>query len=153
MKAYWRSGGTLTSALVEVSTQPHAPTILPRGKSPWYPLDRRLGGPQSRSGRGGEEKNSQPRRELNPRTPIVQPVALRYTDWAIMAHKPPSGAEVNKWSCTSTYPHVFMVWQLRSETPNILCMKLIWKCNDFHRGGSSYTYPFLKFELLGVVNI
>jgi hypothetical protein len=25
-----------------------------------YPLDRRLGGPQSRSGRGGEEKNSQP---------------------------------------------------------------------------------------------
>jgi hypothetical protein len=27
-------------------------------KSPWYPLDRRLGGPQSRSGRGGEEKHS-----------------------------------------------------------------------------------------------
>jgi hypothetical protein len=27
--------------------------------SPWYPLDRRLGGHQSRSGRGGEEKNSQ----------------------------------------------------------------------------------------------
>jgi hypothetical protein len=25
---------------------------------PLYPLDRRLGGPQSRSGRGGEEKNS-----------------------------------------------------------------------------------------------
>jgi hypothetical protein len=30
----------------------------------------RLGGPQSRSGRGGEEKNSQPPRESNPRTPI-----------------------------------------------------------------------------------
>jgi hypothetical protein len=29
-------------------------------KSPWYPLDRRLGGPHSRSLRGGEEKNSQP---------------------------------------------------------------------------------------------
>jgi hypothetical protein len=26
-----------------------------------------------------------PRRESNPRTPIVQPVAQRYTDWAIMA--------------------------------------------------------------------
>jgi hypothetical protein len=26
-----------------------------------------------------------PRRESNPRTPIVQPVALRYTDWAITA--------------------------------------------------------------------
>jgi hypothetical protein len=29
-------------------------------------LDRRLGGSQCRSGRGGEEKNSRPRRELNP---------------------------------------------------------------------------------------
>jgi hypothetical protein len=29
-------------------------------ESPLLPLDRRLGGPQSRSGRGGEEKNSQP---------------------------------------------------------------------------------------------
>jgi hypothetical protein len=35
-------------------------TLYPQGKSPWYPLDRRLGGPQSRSGRGGEDKNSQP---------------------------------------------------------------------------------------------
>jgi hypothetical protein len=35
--------------------------LYSQGKSPWYPLDRRLGGPQSRSGRG-EEKNSQPRR-------------------------------------------------------------------------------------------
>jgi hypothetical protein len=30
------------------------------GKSPWYPLVRRLGGPQSCSGCSGEEKNSQP---------------------------------------------------------------------------------------------
>jgi hypothetical protein len=30
---------------------------LPPGKKPWYPLDRRLGGPQSRSGRGDEGKN------------------------------------------------------------------------------------------------
>jgi hypothetical protein len=34
--------------------------LYPQGYSPWYPLDRRLGGPQSRFGRGGEEKNSQP---------------------------------------------------------------------------------------------
>jgi len=33
--------------------------LYPQEKSPWYPLDRRLGGPQSRSGRGGEKKNSQ----------------------------------------------------------------------------------------------
>jgi hypothetical protein len=30
--------------------------LYSQGNSPWYPLDRRLGGPQSRSGRGGEEK-------------------------------------------------------------------------------------------------
>jgi hypothetical protein len=28
--------------------------LYPQGKRPWYPLDRRLGGPQSRSGRGGD---------------------------------------------------------------------------------------------------
>jgi hypothetical protein len=48
-----------------------------QGKSPCYPLDRSLGRYQSRSGRGGEEKNSQllPGLEL----PIIQPVAQCYT--------------------------------------------------------------------------
>jgi hypothetical protein len=40
--------------------------LYPQGKSPWYPSDRRLGGPQSRSGRGGEEKNSEPPPGLEP---------------------------------------------------------------------------------------
>jgi hypothetical protein len=30
--------------------------LYPRGKTPRYPLDRKLGGPQSLSGRFGEEK-------------------------------------------------------------------------------------------------
>jgi hypothetical protein len=30
--------------------------FTPRGKSPMYPLDTRLGGPESRSGRRGEKK-------------------------------------------------------------------------------------------------
>jgi hypothetical protein len=42
---------------MEVSGQLHAPAALPWGKSPRYPLDRRLGGPQRGSGRCGEEKN------------------------------------------------------------------------------------------------
>jgi hypothetical protein len=37
-----------------------------------YPLDRRLGMPQSQSGNGGEEKNSQPLPGLEP--PIIQPL-------------------------------------------------------------------------------
>jgi hypothetical protein len=63
---------------MEVSGQFHAPAAVPHGKSPWHPLDRRLGGPQSRSGRGGEEKNSQPLPELEP--PIKPPIAQRYTN-------------------------------------------------------------------------
>jgi hypothetical protein len=51
--------------------------IYLQGKSPCYPLDRRLGGPQSRYGRGGEEKNFQPLPRLEP--PIIQPVAQRNT--------------------------------------------------------------------------
>jgi hypothetical protein len=45
---------------MEVSDQLHPPAALPPEKSPWYPLDRRLSGLQSRTGPAGEEKNSQP---------------------------------------------------------------------------------------------
>jgi hypothetical protein len=62
---------------MEVSGQLHALAALPQGKSPWYPLDRRLSGPQSRSWRGGEEKYSQALLGLEP--PTIQPVAQRYT--------------------------------------------------------------------------
>jgi len=37
---------------------------------PIYPLDRRLGGPQSRSERGGEEKNSEPPPIIENKHPI-----------------------------------------------------------------------------------
>jgi hypothetical protein len=35
-------------------------------KGPWYPLDRRLSGPQNRSGHSGEEINSQPPPGIEP---------------------------------------------------------------------------------------
>jgi hypothetical protein len=63
----WGSGG-ITPRVLKLSTGWRwvvsftPPPLYPQGKSPGYPLDRRLGGPQSRSGRGGEEKNSQPQR-------------------------------------------------------------------------------------------
>jgi hypothetical protein len=43
--------------------------LYPQEKSLWYPLDRRLGGPQSRSGRRGGEKNSQPPPGIEPYYP------------------------------------------------------------------------------------
>jgi hypothetical protein len=68
-----------------VSGQLHAPAALPPGKEPLVPIGYEAGWAQSQSGRGGEEKNSHPRRESKPRTPIVQSVAQRYSDWAITA--------------------------------------------------------------------
>jgi hypothetical protein len=82
MDAYWGSGGTSPRILdlgtkwkwmVSFTPQP----FYPQGKSPCYPLDRRLGGLQIRSGRGGEEKNSQLLSGLKP--PIIHPAAQRYT--------------------------------------------------------------------------
>jgi hypothetical protein len=82
MKAYWVSGGIAPRVLdlgtkcrwvASVTPRPRCPP----GNSSWYPLDRKLDGPQSRSGRGGEEKNSQPLPGFEP--PIIQPIAQRYT--------------------------------------------------------------------------
>jgi hypothetical protein len=71
---------SLNSALDEVGGQRHAPAALPPGKTR-YPLNRRLGGPQGRSGR---VRKISPPQGFYPRT--VQPVVSRYTDWAIPAH-------------------------------------------------------------------
>ena len=59
----------------------HVPADLRPGKTR-YPLYGRLGGPQGRSGRVWKILSVP---GFDPRT--VQPVASRYTDWAILAHK------------------------------------------------------------------
>jgi len=51
---------------MEVSGQLHAAAALPPGQSPWYTLNRRLGGAQSCSGHSDEEKNSQPLPKIEP---------------------------------------------------------------------------------------
>jgi hypothetical protein len=63
-----------------VGGQRHAPAALPPGKTR-YPLNRRLGGPQGRSGR---VRKISPLTGFDPRT--VQPVAGRYTDHVIPGH-------------------------------------------------------------------
>ena len=65
-----------------VGGQHHAAAALPSGKTR-YPLYRRLGGPQDRSGR---VRKISPPPAFDPRT--VQPVASRYTDCAIPAAMP-----------------------------------------------------------------
>jgi hypothetical protein len=73
MKTYW-GNWSIAPRILNLSTKwRRVVSFTPRPlysleKSPWCPLDRRLGGPKSRSGRGGEEKISHycPCRELNP---------------------------------------------------------------------------------------
>jgi hypothetical protein len=82
MKAYLGSGG-IASRILDLGTRwrwmvSFTPLLLYlQGNGPWHPLDRRLGGLQSRYGPGGEEKNSQPLPGLE--LPIIRPVAQCYT--------------------------------------------------------------------------
>jgi hypothetical protein len=76
LRTYW--GGVIAPWILDLGTRrrwvvasrPSHFTV--GGESPTYQLDRRLGGTQSRSGRGGEERNSRLCRESNLRIPIVQ---------------------------------------------------------------------------------
>jgi hypothetical protein len=52
--------------------------LYSQGKNPWYPLDGRLGGPQSRCGRGGVKKKPASAGTL-PSLPIIQLIAQHYT--------------------------------------------------------------------------
>jgi hypothetical protein len=78
MKAYWGSEG-MAPRVLDLGTRWRcvisftSRSLYPQGKSSWYPWDRRPAGPQSRPGRCGEERNSQPLPGLD--SPIIQPVA------------------------------------------------------------------------------
>jgi hypothetical protein len=61
--------------------QGQAPAALLPGNTR-YPLYRRLDGSQ---GHSGQVQKTSPPPAFDPRT--IQPVASRYTDWAITAHK------------------------------------------------------------------
>jgi hypothetical protein len=78
MKACWGSRdiaplildlGTIWRLVFSFTLRP----LYPQGKIAWNSLDRRLGGPQSRSGCCGEDEDSQPLPGLEP--PIIQPVS------------------------------------------------------------------------------
>jgi hypothetical protein len=82
MNLYWGSGGRAPRILDFGTRWRRVVSFTPRplytqGKSSWYPLDRRLGGHQSRFGGGGEENNPQHLPGLE--SPIIQPIARRYT--------------------------------------------------------------------------
>jgi hypothetical protein len=77
----WGSGGIalryLTSALDGGEWSASCPGRFTLGKFPRYPLDRRLGGPKSRPGRFGDEKDLLPLPESNPGRPARSPSLYR----------------------------------------------------------------------------
>jgi hypothetical protein len=128
MKAYWGSGdidlGTRWRGVVRFTPRP----LYLQEKSPWYPLDRRLGGPQSRSEYGGEEKNSQPLPGLEPPDhPARSPAPCH---WVILA--PPVSIKGYKIRLTlsenACYYSVQNLWSylLLSKNLNIkICISVI----------------------------
>jgi hypothetical protein len=71
-----------------VSGQLHAPAALPhRERAPSTHWIGGWVGARAVLDALVKRKIPSPRRESNPRTPIVQPIAQRYTDWAIAALK------------------------------------------------------------------
>jgi hypothetical protein len=98
--------------------QHHAPAALPPGKTR-YPLCRRLGGPQERSGR---VRKIAPPPEFDPRT--VQPVTSRYTEYRLSyrAHN----KEVRNGNITSIVLQVYfaVAWHL------LLLLSLLYCAGD-----------------------
>jgi hypothetical protein len=80
---------SLTLALDKVVGQRHAPADLSPEKSR-YPLYRRRGGPQ---GRSGWVRITSPTPGFDPRT--AHPVASRYTDYVIPTHVTNVGVRVS----------------------------------------------------------
>jgi hypothetical protein len=101
---------------MKVGPQRHAPTAVPPGKTR-YPFYRRLGGPQGRSGRVW--KISPP---TGIRTRTVQPVASRYTDWAIAAQLICDRNRISyKWICWFCYGSLNGVWGLLFREMCVFC--------------------------------
>jgi hypothetical protein len=118
--------------------------LYPRGKSNRQPLDRTLGGPQSRSGR--REANSWLYRDSNSDPSVVQLVASRYTDYAIPAPCMSMGKMNNtlinqrlvEWTCESIcltlMPLKCLSWETKSSGSGIQETARLLRSPKFHPG-------------------
>jgi hypothetical protein len=111
---------------MEVIGQFNVPASLP-------PLYSRMDGPQSRSGRGGEERNSQPLLGLEP--PIIQPVAQRYT------------TELSRLLISITKRNLY-VSHFTNIDSNLLNMR--WAGNVARMGEMRNAYNFWSQNLKGI---
>jgi hypothetical protein len=112
-----------------VGGQRHASAALPPGKTR-YPLYRRLGGPQGRSGR---VRKISPPPEFDP--PTYHPVVGRNTDWAVPAHPVHS---------TLFLMHLIVFFNLRLGLPSGLFPRHVMCISPLHHCA---TLPLIIIDL------
>jgi hypothetical protein len=108
---------------MEVSGQLHAPAALLPGKEPLYPLDWRIGGPQSRSGSGGEEKNSQPAPGIEPQNsgrPARSPGAIPTELSRLYSYE--EATSISSPFLRQRWKHVLWIWSLKHSSVQSLQM-------------------------------
>ena len=117
-----------------VGGQHHAPAALPLGKTQ-YPLYRRLGGPQGRSGR---VRKISPPPGFDPRT--AQPVASRYTDYAFPAAV---NLNLNLMLHVKNYidAHKIHYWSTHIFLCNLIILLHVLTVND-HLQGKNFRCPW-----------
>jgi hypothetical protein len=97
-------------------------THYPKGKSPWYPLYRSMGGPQSRSGRSRKRKLLAPIGNRNQaRSQVTISTELMETDFGWHSLSTECAIKDSRGNSSSPYKRVFLAWQnINSRSP--LCM-------------------------------
>jgi hypothetical protein len=134
MKAYWGSGDIAT-CIIDLGTRwrwvvRFTPRQLyPQGSITCYPLDRRLDGPQGRSGRGAEDKNSQPLPGLVASDHPTHSPALYH--WAILVVRVISIIH-GTLNCTLLLMSLFFLFWVMTRSQNTR-MDRNWMTNLFHR--------------------
>jgi hypothetical protein len=131
LSASWRR-------VVSFTTRP----LYSRGKSPWYPLAKRLGGPRNRSGR--REENSCHYRDSNSDLSVVHPVASRYTDCAIPA-------TIHPYLHTYIHTYIKKAQQTRVLGPNGAERIYFLNCGSFLCGAQKlFCNHVLHFKIPGL---
>jgi hypothetical protein len=124
---------------MEVSRQLHTKAALPPGKEPLLSIREEVGWDPV-----VWRKIPSPLRESNLRTPIVQPVAQRYTDWAITAltHLTQDSTNLDMFG-NDTYPPLHTHTHTKSMVP-ISKAVLITNFSPLGQSKGTQSHPLLQ---------
>jgi hypothetical protein len=132
MKVYWGNGG-IVPHILDLGTKRRCVAsfmsrpLYPQGKSPWCPLYNGLGRPQSRSGRGGENKIVFPISysiTANHCTFLLLHLFPRITHFGLLVPFFPNLHPVNTSHCNFLFSHSFYrSTSLHDFLPYLICVQ------------------------------